>query len=287
MFALKFYVFSKLGDRIEMQEAVFSFKLIFNQVDMRGNLFGMLSAHPLSPLVSLHHFDAVDPLYPNMSRTQALEHLFKAVNVDPARILQQIVCYDRTNSLTVSVAWGYSIQVFEGNKLLPDLLSLQRTFLPWRRGAKSDPRYMFNMREYPRDPCKRPSVYFMESVASGENGIWSYYTRHDVGDCPRANATKNLDHIRVSSHKLEPDTEQVLLFWFGYPWFKIRSYQFSHVMFHIFKLFELLLPYAFIFNLFQLKASRRQCCDISPMFNESMVIGIRQCGSDELISMDL
>ncbi|EEF46670.1 transferase, transferring glycosyl groups, putative [Ricinus communis] len=36
----------------------------FHQVDMRGNLFGMLSAHPLSPLLSLHHLDAADPLFP-------------------------------------------------------------------------------------------------------------------------------------------------------------------------------------------------------------------------------
>ncbi|KAM1651781.1 hypothetical protein ACFX1X_004516 [Malus domestica] len=38
----------------------------FYQVDMRGNLFGMLSAHLLSPLVSLHHLEAVDPIFPNL-----------------------------------------------------------------------------------------------------------------------------------------------------------------------------------------------------------------------------
>ncbi|XP_057979577.1 uncharacterized protein LOC131165642 isoform X2 [Malania oleifera] len=109
----------------------------FHQVDIRGNLFGMLSAHPLSPLLSLHHLDSVDPIFPNMNKTEAVEHLFKAVDVDPARILQQTVCYDLTNSLTISVAWGYAVQVFEGNQLLPDLLPLQRTFMPWKRGQKS------------------------------------------------------------------------------------------------------------------------------------------------------
>lgn len=180
---------------------------------MRGDLFGMLSAHPLSPLVSLHHLDAVNPIFPKMSKTQALEHLFNGVNVDPTRILQQTVCYDPVYSLTASVAWGYSVQVFEGNEFLPDLLTPQRTFMPWRRGGNAEfTRFMFNIREYPKDPCKRPFVFFMESVTSGgKNGIWSNYIRHDVADCNRGYAMKNLELVRVLSQKLEPDIEQVLL----------------------------------------------------------------------------
>ncbi|KAJ6734346.1 FRINGE-RELATED [Salix purpurea] len=182
----------------------------FHQVDMRGDLFGMLSAHPSSPLVSLHHLDAVNSIFPNMSKTQALEHLFNGVNVDPARVLQQTVCYDPVHSLTVSVAWGYSVQVFEGNEFLPDLLIPQRTFMPWRRGGNAEfTRFMFNIREYPKDPCKRPLVFFMESVTSGKNGIWSNYIRHDVADCNRGYAMKNLELVRVLSHKLEPDIEQM------------------------------------------------------------------------------
>lgn len=215
----------------------------FHQVDMRGSLFGMLSSHPLSPLLSLHHLDAVEPIFPNMSRTQAIERLFEAVNVDPARVLQQTVCYDRLNSLTVSVAWGYAIQVFNGNEFLPDLLSMQKTFMPWKRGVTVDAsRYMFNLREYPKDPCKRPVVFFLESIVPDKSGIWSYYTRHKVKECVIPNAIKNLNGIRVFSEKLELDIEEM-------------------------------------------KAPRRHCCDITPSFNESMVINIRQCGIDELISM--
>ncbi|KAJ6370379.1 hypothetical protein OIU76_028621 [Salix suchowensis] len=204
----------------------------FHQVDMRGDLFGMLSAHPLSPLVSLHHLDAVNPIFPNMSKTQALEHLFNGVNVDPARVLQQTVCYDPVHSLTVSVAWGYSVQVFEGNAFLPDILIPQRTFMPWRRGGNAEfTRFMFNIREYPKDPCKRPLVFFMESVTSGKNGIWSNYIRHDVADCNRGYAMKNLELVRVLSHKLEPDIEQM-------------------------------------------KFPRRQCCDVSALFNGCLEVQV-------------
>ncbi|XVF44518.1 hypothetical protein PTKIN_Ptkin02bG0130000 [Pterospermum kingtungense] len=216
----------------------------FHQVDMRGNFFGMLTAHPISPLVSLHHLDAMEPLFPNMNQTQALAHFFKAVNVDSSRILQQTVCYDRFNSLTVSVAWGYAIQIYESNQLLPDLLSLQKTFSPWKRGAKVEAHFMFNTREFPRDACKRPLVFFLESIASEKNVVWSNYTRHFDGNCLRTDAIKNLKEVRVVSQRLELDVEQMM-------------------------------------------APRRQCCEILPSYNESMVINIRKCGGSELISMNI
>ncbi|KAL3754506.1 hypothetical protein ACJRO7_001702 [Eucalyptus globulus] len=215
----------------------------FHQVDMRGNLFGLLTSHPLSPLVSLHHLDAVDPIFPNMNKTQALELLFEAVNVDPARVLQQSVCYDRTKSLSISVSWGYAVQVYEGNELLPDLLALQRTFTPWRRSISAgSSRYMFNTREFPKDPCKRPVTFFLHSILSDENGVRSSYEGQIVGHCIRGNTLKNLKKITVFSRKLEHDIEQM-------------------------------------------KALRRQCCDVLPIINGSMVIHIRQCGDNELISM--
>lgn len=214
----------------------------FHQVDVRGDLFGILSAHPLSPLLSLHHLDAVEPLFPGMTRIQGVDHLFKAVHADPARILEQTVCYDKSNLLTVSVAWGYAVQVFEGNELLPDLLSLQPTFRPWKRGKNVFAKYMFNTRVFPSDPCKRPVVFFLQNVLSSRDGIWTEYVRHDIANCARSKPTKKLVKIRVFSQKLAFDTEQ-------------------------------------------LKAHRRPCCDISSPINETMIIGIRQCGYDELISM--
>lgn len=197
---------------------------------MRGDLFGMLSAHSLSPLLSLHHLDAVEPIVPNMNRTQALGHLFKAVEVDPARILQQTVCYDRSRQLTVSVAWGYAIQVYEGNEFLPDLLSLQRTFTPWKRGANVDSHFMFNMRDYPRDLCKRPIVFFLESVISDKSGVLSNYIKHVVGDCVRAHALENLELIRVLSQKVELDVEEVC---FGGQHLKNSTVDFLSCYFHI------------------------------------------------------
>lgn len=128
----------------------------FHQLDVRGDLFGMLTAHPLSPLLSLHHMEVLEPIFPNMDRIEALQHLFKAVNIDPARILQQTVCYDRPSNITISVVWGYVVQIFEGNKLLPDILASQRTFRPWRRGSVIHAgQFVIDTRDSPRDHCRR------------------------------------------------------------------------------------------------------------------------------------
>ncbi|KAH7860312.1 hypothetical protein Vadar_011984 [Vaccinium darrowii] len=174
----------------------------FHQIDTRGDIFGMLSAHPLSPLLSLHHVDRVDPIFPNMTRDNALRHLFEAVNVDPGRVLQQTVCYERSRSFTVSVAWGYAIQVFEGNYYLPDLLRKERTFKPWRRNKEIiSSLYMFDTREYISDPCKRPVVFFLKSAVSGSKRVYTDYTRHVVGNCSRTGAVNDLEQIRVFSQK--------------------------------------------------------------------------------------
>ncbi|KAF5185129.1 Transferring glycosyl group transferase [Thalictrum thalictroides] len=178
----------------------------FHQVDMRGSLFGMLSAHPLAPLISLHHLDNVEPIFPGMNHSQALDQLLLAVKVDSERILQQTVCYDHSKSLTISISWGYSVQVYEGNQLLPDLLPLQRSFVPWRRSVNvySNP-FMFNVREYSKYPCKRPAVFYLENVFSKANEIQSNYKRQFVKNCVQNGSLENLEEIVVFSQKLDLD----------------------------------------------------------------------------------
>ncbi|ONK61090.1 uncharacterized protein A4U43_C08F26150 [Asparagus officinalis] len=217
----------------------------FHQVDLRGDLFGMLNAHPLAPPVSLHHLDTVDPLYPGKNRLEGLKHLFEAIDADPGRVFQQIICYDNSNLLTVSVSWGYAVQVYEGNLLLPDLLSLQRTFTPWRRRhySTSDILYMFNTREFPRDPCKRPAVFFLDKVLCSNDRVESSYKRNISGNCQQTEGpSKYLQKISVSSEKLDVQIRQLL-------------------------------------------APRRHCCDVLASSEKMMEINIRQCKDDELIAM--
>ncbi|KAH0704929.1 hypothetical protein KY290_009643 [Solanum tuberosum] len=46
------------------------------QIDMRGDILGLLSSHPKAPLMSLHHFDAITPIFPSMDQKYGIKIKF-------------------------------------------------------------------------------------------------------------------------------------------------------------------------------------------------------------------
>ncbi|KAI3879662.1 hypothetical protein MKX03_011988 [Papaver bracteatum] len=219
----------------------------FHQVDLRGNLFGLLASHPLEPLISLHHLDKADPIFPKKTRHQAVAHLLKAAALDPLRVVQQTICYDNMFSRTISISWGHAVQIFEGNVLVRDLLQVRNTFKKWRKeNISNTDLYMFNTRQFDSDPCKTPTIFFLDSLSKNLNTnnhvIKSIYKSDGVGNClEKKDLTKKLQEIRVFAHKLD-----------------------LHIK--------------------QLEARRRQCCDVLPFSSDDKVlnIAIRECGEDEL-----
>ena len=144
-------------------------------MDLRGDLSGLLSSHPTAPLLSLHHFDAVAPLFPGMNRHGSVLQIMKAANVDQSRMLQQSICYVRASNWTFSVSWGYSAHVYE--KIFPrSYLKLPiETFRPWLRGWF--PFYMSNTRRVSRNPCEAPHWFFFDSIEQVDGGVVTSYTR--------------------------------------------------------------------------------------------------------------
>ena len=144
-------------------------------MDLRGDLSGLLSSHPTAPLLSLHHFGALAPLFPGMDRHGSVLQIMKAANVDQSRMLQQSVCYVRARNWTLSVSWGYSAHVYE-NIFPRSYLKLPiETFRPWLRGWF--PFYMFNTRRVSRNPCEAPHWFFFDSLEQVERGVVTSYTR--------------------------------------------------------------------------------------------------------------
>ncbi|KAJ7521787.1 hypothetical protein O6H91_19G067800 [Diphasiastrum complanatum] len=138
----------------------------FHQIDIRGDAFGFLSAHPLTPLLSLHHLSAIDPLFPTMSQDKALLHLLNAAHVDPSGILQQSICYDKKRSWSMSVSWGYAVQVYRGILPSRELQNPMRTFATWK-GSPDHIEFNFRTRPLPDDPCLHPIRFYLESVEHG------------------------------------------------------------------------------------------------------------------------
>ncbi|XP_019436243.1 PREDICTED: uncharacterized protein LOC109342734 isoform X2 [Lupinus angustifolius] len=132
----------------------------FHQYDVYGDLLGLLGAHPVTPLVSLHHLDVVEPIFSGMTRVRSVRHLMESVNQDSASIIQQSICYDKNRYWSISVSWGYVVQILRGITSPRELEMPSRTFLNWYKRADYTA-YAFNTRPVYKHPCEKPFVYYM------------------------------------------------------------------------------------------------------------------------------
>lgn len=114
----------------------------------------------MTPLVTLHHLDIVEPIFPRMDRVQSLRHLMKSIKMDSASIMQQSICYDRSRKWSISVSWGYVVQVIKGDISPRELEMPSRTFLNWFK--KSDDKgYSFNTRPVSSYSCQKPFMFYL------------------------------------------------------------------------------------------------------------------------------
>ncbi|KAL5717271.1 hypothetical protein ACHQM5_010309 [Ranunculus cassubicifolius] len=162
----------------------------FHQIDLRGDISGKLSAHPPAPLLSLHHLDYVEPIFPGMNRFQALNHLMEAAKVDSSRLLQQSICYHRQNNWTFSISWGYSAQIYESIQSPSFLTRPLQTFYPWKGTGR--PQYMFHTRFGFRDPCEAPYFFFFDAIEkAARSQIITSYLRGSARDLPACGSSGN------------------------------------------------------------------------------------------------
>lgn len=136
------------------------------QIDIRGDLFGLLAAHPLVPLVSLHHLDNVKTLFPNRTQHESLRNLIQAYHADPAQTMQQCFCYHHRYKWSVSISWGYAVQIYPSLLTAGELEKPLQTFQTWRSWSNGP--FIFNTRPVNPDPCESPTIYYLDSI--GEDG---------------------------------------------------------------------------------------------------------------------
>lgn len=224
-------------------------ELGFHQLDIRDDPYGLLAAHPVSPLVSLHHLDYIKPLFPHKSQLDSLKILQQAYKLDPARTMQQSICYSHTHKWSVSVSWGYTVQLYPSLISSRELELPLQTFRTWRSWNAGP--FVFNTRPVKPDPCQQPVVYFLDRVVEtrGGNKTLATYKRRDVAPaegkvCEQAayKYARSVEKITVAASKMHPQ--------------------------------ELL------------KAPRRQCCEIRNGWSlkRSMQIVLRTCKFGETIT---
>lgn len=129
----------------------------------------------------MHHLDVVEPIFPNTTRVQALQRLMVPAKLDSAGIMQQSICYDKSKSWTISVSWGFAVQIFRGVFSPREMEMPSRTFLNWYKRADYTA-YAFNTRPVSRNPCQKPFVFYLSKVRfnSTMNTTFSEYVQHRV-----------------------------------------------------------------------------------------------------------
>lgn len=98
-----------------------------------------------------------------MSRVSGLQRLFESAKLDSASLMQQSICYDKERYWSISVSWGYVVQIIRGNISPRELEMPTRTFLNWYRRADYTA-YAFNTRPVAKHPCQKPFVYYMNTA---------------------------------------------------------------------------------------------------------------------------
>ncbi|KAG9157917.1 hypothetical protein Leryth_000104 [Lithospermum erythrorhizon] len=130
----------------------------FHQLDVLGNVFGIIAAHPVAPLVSLHHLDLFQPIFPNATQLQSLRRLKTAMDLDSAGLVQQSICYDSARNWTISVSWGYAVQIIRGILSARMMERPARTFFNWYK-TNYEVDFAFNTRDFFKNSCQRPFVH--------------------------------------------------------------------------------------------------------------------------------
>lgn len=136
----------------------------------------MLAAHPLAPLVSLHHLDTIQTLFPALNQHDSLKKLVSAYEMDPGRTVQHSFCYDLRRNWSISVSWGYAVELYPLLLTAKQLETTPLTFQTWK-SMSSEP-FTFNTRTVGPAPCEKPVVFFLDrvdqSVDPGSRTLTSY-----------------------------------------------------------------------------------------------------------------
>ncbi|KAL8199824.1 hypothetical protein R6Q57_013392 [Mikania cordata] len=178
----------------------------FHQMDVRGDAYGLLAAHPLTPLVSLHHLDYIKPLLPNQTKYESINTLIHTYRIDPLRAMQQSFGYYNTwwHKWSLSVSWGYTVQIYPSLLSAHELQMPLQTFLTWR-SFKNGP-FTFNTRPCSTNPCEIPAIYFIRRVQDAGNDTITTYARHDSSKkCKKADYPNSIETIVVLASKMNPN----------------------------------------------------------------------------------
>ncbi|KAH8955644.1 hypothetical protein BDL97_08G151600 [Sphagnum fallax] len=177
---------------------IFYHLLVFGIVefDVFGNAHGLLAAHPVTPFISMHHLELIEPVFPGLTALEGLKQLMTAMRTDPGNFLQQSICYDHELGLSFSISLGYVAQVFPQIILPRTLTTVETSFTAWNHD-NHDLEFSFDTQPVPMSTCKQPFLFYMEEMHAVESNrqTVSMYKRYSKVDEAKKHAYCWLHHM--------------------------------------------------------------------------------------------
>ncbi|XP_041989880.1 uncharacterized protein LOC121741235 [Salvia splendens] len=180
---MSYPVAKALAEDMDMDNCLNRYAYLFSSDNTTKNCIADIGAN-LSPQLGnhqLHHLDVVEPIFPSKDRFESTRHLMTAAAADQSRMLQQIICHRRQSNWTISIAWGYSAQIYES--IFPRSylrMPLETWFkrscgCPSKRGL-SVPTYasLITGSTPGHPPCEAPHNFFFETVDKSDEVITTY-----------------------------------------------------------------------------------------------------------------
>ncbi|PWA64005.1 hypothetical protein CTI12_AA342870 [Artemisia annua] len=175
-------------------------------MDVRGDAYGLLAAHPMTPLVSLHHLDYIKPLIPNRTKYESLNTLIKTYRLDPPRTMQQSFCFYNHwwHRWSMSVSWGYTVQIYPLPLTANELQMPLQTFLTWR--SFTDGPFTFNTRPLSSNPCEAPAIFYISQVRDvGNETVTTYKRDESTKKCKKGDYPHSIESVVVLASKMDPN----------------------------------------------------------------------------------
>ena len=87
------------------------------------------------------------------------------MELDSASLMQQSICYDHTRRWTISVSWGYAVQVIRGEIPPREMEVPPMTFVNWYTKPDGTNPFTFAFNTRPNGQhCQHPFVFFLSNA---------------------------------------------------------------------------------------------------------------------------
>jgi len=168
----------------------------FHQLDLVGDLRGLLEAHPVVPLISLHHMNRFLSL-------QEFQHIAGTIRRFPSAALQQTICHHHGQKSTIAIAAGFSLRWWDALINHEDLIVPEMTFR-----TDHGPPFSHHL--------QTPQIFTMETRLGEPRTVDSvdiavatmYHVAH--GPSPRGNTVTTIYRTGVKLSQNAPDTVKVI-----------------------------------------------------------------------------